>query len=105
MGNWLHRIVAMHRREPHKGPRPEPALSLSDHDLATAGKLLTKFLRSFERALDSRRVMPSLDREQLSELLAAPFPERGIGVEPLFRDIEAKIIPNGTTIAHPRFLA
>ncbi len=34
-----------------------------------------------------------------------PFPEDGIGDEPLFRMIAEKIAPNSTTIAHPRFLA
>jgi len=46
-----------------------------------------------------------LDRNQLSELLAAPFPEEGIGVESLFRDIQEKVLPNCTATAHRRFLA
>src|SRR5260370_3206337 len=88
-----------------KGRPPDRALSLSDHELTTAGNLLTEFLRSFERSLDDRRVMPLLDRNQLSELFATPFPEVGIGVELLFRDIEEKVLPNCTTVAHRRFLA
>src|SRR5216684_2528196 len=88
-----------------KGRPPEQALSLSDHELATAGNLLTEFLRSFERSLDDRPVMPVLDHDQLSELFATPFPELGIGVESLFREIEEKVLPNCTTVAHRRFLA
>ena len=80
-------------------------LNLSDRELATAGKLLTEFLRSFERSLDDRHVMPLLDRSQLTELFATPFPEAGIGVESLFRDIQEKVLPNCTTVAHRRFLA
>jgi len=80
-------------------------LSLSDRELATAGSLLTEFLRSFEASLDDRRVMPVLDRNQLSELFTTEFPETGIGVESLFRDIQEKVLPNCTTVAHRRFLA
>ena len=92
-------------QERPKGRPPEQALSLSDHELATAGNLLTEFLRSFERSLDDRPVMPVLDHDQLSELFATPFPELGIGVESLFREIEEKVLPNCTTVAHRRFLA
>jgi len=88
-----------------QGRPPERALRLSDLELATAGNLLTEFLRSFENSLDGRRVMPVLDRDQLSELFATPFPEIGIGVESLFRDIRGKVLPNCTTVAHRRFLA
>jgi aromatic-L-amino-acid decarboxylase len=83
----------------------ERALSLSDRELATAGSLLTEFLRAFEESLDARRVMPVLDRNQLSQLFEAPFPEVGIGVESLFRDIHEKVLPNCATVAHRRFLA
>jgi aromatic-L-amino-acid/L-tryptophan decarboxylase len=92
-------------KERPKSRRPERALSLSDPELATAGNLLTDFLRSFETSLDGPRVMPVLDRDQLAELFGTPFPEVGIGVESLFRDIRAKVLPNCTTVAHRRFLA
>src|SRR6516164_9155792 len=49
--------------------------------------------------------MPVLDRDQLSELFATLFPEMGVGVESLFRDIQEKVLPNCTTVAHRRFLA
>ncbi|GAA1200210.1 hypothetical protein GCM10009578_046540 [Streptomyces rhizosphaericus] len=49
--------------------------------------------------------MPEMDREILAGLLATPFPDKGIGVEGLFREISQKILPNSTTVAHPRFLA
>ena len=80
-------------------------MNLSDQELETAGDLLTEFLRSFERSLDNRRVTLVLDRNQLSKLFAAPFPDVGIGVESLFRDIQEKVLPNCTTVAHRRFLA
>src|SRR6266568_8656564 len=80
-------------------------MSLSDRELEIAGNLLTGFLRSFERGLNERRVMPALDHDQLSDLLARPFPELGIGVESLFQDINGKVLPNCATVAHPRFLA
>jgi aromatic-L-amino-acid/L-tryptophan decarboxylase len=92
-------------RDQSKDQPPERGLSLTDDELATAGNLLTEFLRSFESSLDGRRVMPALDRNQLSLLFATPFPELGIGVESLFRDIHEKVLPNCTTVAHRRFLA
>ncbi len=84
---------------------PGHELSLTDQELATAGLLLTDFLCSYEASLEARRVMPALDRDQLSELLAAPFPEHGNGVEALFRQIQESVLPNSTAVAHPRFLA
>src|SRR5262249_8725260 len=48
---------------------------------------------------------PAIDREVLCGLLTTPFPEKGIGVEGLFRAINQKILPNTTTMSHPRFLA
>ena len=100
------RLVHYFTMQPAEEQRsPERTLSLSDHELATAGNLLTEFLRSFERSLDDRRVMPVFDRNQLSELFAMPFPDVGIGIELLFRDIQEKVLPNCTTVAHRRFLA
>ena len=81
------------------------SLNLTDEELATAGKLLTEFLRSYESSIETRPVMPKLDRAQLSQLLAEPFPETGIGVESLFHEIEHTVVPSCTAIAHPRFLA
>ena len=101
----VHYFAMQPAEKERKGRPPERALSLSDHEIVTAGNLLTDFLRSFESSLDDRRVMPILDRNQLSELFATPFPEAGIGVESLFRDIHEKILPNCTTVAHRRFLA
>ena len=59
---------------------PDQSLNLSEHELVTAGELLAKFLCSFERSLGQRPVMPTLDRDQLSELFATPFSDQGIGV-------------------------
>jgi aromatic-L-amino-acid decarboxylase len=50
-------------------------------------------------------VLPPLDREELAELRDRPFPEDGIGIEQLFQEIAAKVVPNSTTIAHSRYLA
>lgn len=82
-----------------------PGLHLSDSELARAGALLTNLLRQFEESLEKRRVMPAVDREQLSAILTEPFPETGSDIESLFRDIETRVLPNSTTMAHPRFLA
>ncbi|MBV9183538.1 MAG: aminotransferase class V-fold PLP-dependent enzyme [Acidobacteria bacterium] len=81
------------------------SLNLSDQELATAGSLTCGLLRHFERSLGERPVMPTLNRGQLRELFDTPFPELGVGVERLFHDIKEKILPNCTTVAHPRFLA
>jgi aromatic-L-amino-acid decarboxylase len=83
----------------------DPDLHLSDDSLARAGNLLAAFLRDFERSIEQRRVVPRLDRGQLSELFSEPFPETSSDVEALFREIETIIVPNSTTTAHPRFLA
>ncbi|HKX33482.1 MAG TPA: pyridoxal-dependent decarboxylase [Blastocatellia bacterium] len=80
-------------------------LNLSDSELERAGSLLTEFLRSFEKSLSTSPVFPALDRAVLSELWSQPFPEQGIGVDRLFKEITEKIVPNSTVIAHPRFLA
>src|SRR5262249_23621642 len=85
--------------------RSESTLNLSDHEIKQAGDLLTEFLVGYESSIPSRPVFPLLDRAVLSELLAQPFPENGIGIERLFEEIGKKIVPNSTAIAHPRFLA
>ncbi len=51
-------------------------LNLSDRDIEHAGKLLTEFLRSYEKSLSARAVLPHLDRAYLSEILLRPFPEK-----------------------------
>ncbi|HZS07859.1 MAG TPA: pyridoxal-dependent decarboxylase [Blastocatellia bacterium] len=82
-----------------------PRLNLTDREIEHAGKLLTEFLRSYEKSLTARPVLPPLDRATLSELLLRPFPEDGIGIDQLFLEITGKVVPNSTAIAHPRFLA
>lgn len=81
------------------------ALNLSDQEIELAGGRLTDLLRNYERSIPGASVLPALDRAVLANLLAEPFPEEGIGIERLFDEIEAKVIPNSTAIAHPRFLA
>ena len=97
--------VTQRRKGGGEGEFAAAALNLSDVDLAQAGELLTDLLRAFEKSLGPRPVMPRLDRHQLSELLTEPFPETGLGVGSLFKQIEAKVLPNSTIVAHPRFLA
>jgi aromatic-L-amino-acid decarboxylase len=82
-----------------------PVLSLNDDERQAAGRLLTAFLDDYERSIPHRPVFPAIDREVLSGLLTTPFPDKGIGVEGLFRTIRQKILPNTTTLSHPRFLA
>jgi aromatic-L-amino-acid decarboxylase len=82
-----------------------PRLNLNDGEIARAGELLAGFLREYENCLASRPVFPPLDREVLDRLWSQPFPEDGIGVDALFHEIGAAVVPNSTTIAHPRFLA
>jgi len=85
--------------------KDSPALSLSDVEIEQAGTLLTDFLRTFERSIPAPSVLPVLDRAALSELLADPFPENGLGIEQMFRQVSEKVLPNSTAISHPRFLA
>jgi aromatic-L-amino-acid decarboxylase len=80
-------------------------LNLDDREIEQAGLLLTAFLRSYEQSIPARRVVPALDRPALEEIFDQPFPEEGLGVERLFQLITREVVPNSTTIAHPRFLA
>ena len=82
-----------------------PVLSLNDDEREAAGRLLIGFLDDYERSISHRPIFPAIDREVLSGLLTTPFPDQGIGVEGLFRAIHQKILPNTTTLSHPRFLA
>lgn len=80
-------------------------LLLTDDERDRAGARLLALLDGYERGLPKTEILPSLDREALTSLLAAPMPERGIGVDPLFDSWEDTILPNSTAVAHPRFLA
>lgn len=82
-----------------------PILGLSKDDRDSAGRLLTAFFDDYEQSLAKRPLVPEVDRDVLAGLLSMPFPDKGIGVEGLFREINEKILPNSTTVAHPRFLA
>jgi aromatic-L-amino-acid decarboxylase len=82
-----------------------PVLSLNEDEREAAGRLLTAFFDDYERSISQRPIFPAFDREVLSGLLTTPFPDKGIGVEGLFRAINQKILPNATTLSHPRFLA
>ncbi|SDM29387.1 pyridoxal phosphate-dependent decarboxylase family protein [Allokutzneria albata] len=79
-------------------------LNLDEAERERAGQLLTAFFDDYERSIPHRAVVPEVDREALSALLT-PFPDEGIGVEGLFHEINETILPNSTTVAHPRFLA
>ncbi|MCP3804915.1 aminotransferase class V-fold PLP-dependent enzyme [Allokutzneria sp. A3M-2-11 16] len=78
-------------------------LNLDEAERKKAGELLTAFFDDYERSIPERPLVPDVDRDALEALLA--IPEEGIGVEGLFREINEKILPNSTTVAHPRFLA
>ncbi|MCC4315184.1 pyridoxal phosphate-dependent decarboxylase family protein [Streptomyces malaysiensis] len=83
----------------------QPILGLDRAERETAGRLLTRFFEDYERSIPERPLVPEVDRDVLTGLLATPFPDKGLGVEGLFQEIDQKILPNSTTVAHPRFLA
>ncbi|GAA4264027.1 pyridoxal phosphate-dependent decarboxylase family protein [Dactylosporangium darangshiense] len=80
-------------------------LGLDDEDRRTASRLLAEFFDRYEQSVATAPIVPQVDRDVLAGLLADPFPDKGIGVEGLFRAINEKILPNSTKVAHPRFLA
>ncbi|WP_336159284.1 pyridoxal phosphate-dependent decarboxylase family protein [Amycolatopsis sp. VC5-11] len=80
-------------------------LVLSPAERAQAADALARFVDSYEESLPTRPILPDVDRDTLAKLLAEPFPAEGIGVEGFFADLRDRIVPNSTTIAHPRFLA
>jgi aromatic-L-amino-acid decarboxylase len=82
-----------------------PKLNLNAREIERAGQLLTEFLSGYEESIPAPFVLPPIDRTVLSEILHQPFPEQGIGIDQLFREINDKVVPNSTAIAHPRFLA
>lgn len=86
-------------------PTPASALVLDPASRAKASELLGRFLDDYELSLAQRAIVPDVDRAALAQLLAEPFPDRGVGVEGFFADLDERILPNSTTIAHPRFLA
>ena len=69
-----------------------PSLSLNESELERAGAMLVRLLREYERAIPAPQIVPALDRKALVDLLTRPFPDRGIGVDALFREIEEKIL-------------
>ncbi|WP_089921475.1 pyridoxal phosphate-dependent decarboxylase family protein [Lentzea albida] len=80
-------------------------LLLTDEERDRAGARLVALLDSYERGLPEAEILPAPDRDALSSLLATPMPEHGVGVDGLFDAWESTILPNSTTVAHPRFLA
>jgi aromatic-L-amino-acid/L-tryptophan decarboxylase len=88
------------------GAVPPTPLTLTDHDRALAGRLLATLLDDHTRGLPALpRIVPELDADALAGLLREPFPDKGIGVEQLFTEINETVLPNSTAVAHPRFLA
>jgi aromatic-L-amino-acid decarboxylase len=83
----------------------KPVLSLDTSERELAAQLLASFFDEYERSISERHILPALDRASLESLLTTPFPDKGIGVEGVFREINQKILPNSTTVSHPRFLA
>ncbi|MFB9930422.1 pyridoxal phosphate-dependent decarboxylase family protein [Amycolatopsis halotolerans] len=80
-------------------------LVLSPAERSQAAAALASFVDSYEESLPTRPILPDVDRDTLTKLLAEPFPTEGIGVEGFFADLRDRIVPNSTAIAHPRFLA
>lgn len=80
-------------------------LTLNEAGILSAGTQLIGLLQRLERSSPTRAVVPHVDRSALSDLLGAPFPHEGIGIEQLFSDIAQTVIPNSTNTSHPRFLA
>jgi aromatic-L-amino-acid decarboxylase len=80
-------------------------LGLDQEERDQAGRLLASFLADYEQSIPKRHILPAVDRAALESLLTTPFPDKGIGVEGVFREISQKILPNSTTVSHPRFLA
>lgn len=80
-------------------------MNLSDGEIELAGRLLTRLIRDYEKSIPAEYILPRLDRTVLADLLHEPFPDEGIGIEQLFKEISDTILPNSTAIAHPRFLA
>ncbi|MFH8447247.1 pyridoxal phosphate-dependent decarboxylase family protein [Streptomyces sp. NPDC018026] len=83
----------------------KPLLGLTRDEREAAGRLLNAFFHDYEESVARRPLVPEVDREVLAGLLETPFPDQGIGVEGVFHEIKEKILPNSTTVAHPRFLA
>ena len=82
-----------------------PVLSLDESERDLAARLLASFFDDYERSIPERHILPAIDRAALESLLTTPLPDKGIGVEGVFREINQKILPNSTTVSHPRFLA
>lgn len=80
-------------------------LVLNDGERRLANDLLGRFLDEYEQGLADRPILPDVDRDTLAELLDEGFPAEGVGVEGFFRDLDERILPNSTAVAHPRFLA
>nr|WP_052478874.1 pyridoxal-dependent decarboxylase [Kibdelosporangium sp. MJ126-NF4]CEL21012.1 Aromatic-L-amino-acid decarboxylase [Kibdelosporangium sp. MJ126-NF4]CTQ95474.1 Aromatic-L-amino-acid decarboxylase (EC 4.1.1.28) [Kibdelosporangium sp. MJ126-NF4] len=80
-------------------------LALTENERAEAGRELVALLDDYERSIPARPIVPPTDRDALLGLLDDPFAESGVGVTRLFEDIKERVLPNSTTIAHPRFLA
>ncbi|WP_224391010.1 pyridoxal-dependent decarboxylase [Pseudonocardia sp. ICBG1293] len=81
------------------------SLVLTDGERRLANELLGRFMDGYERDLADRPIVPEVDRDTLRGLLDEPFPAQGVGVEGFFRDLDERILPNSTTVSHPRFLA
>jgi aromatic-L-amino-acid decarboxylase len=77
-------------------------LELTAAERRIASRHLTAFFDGYEEALTSAPILPKLERSALESLAV---PDEGAGVEGFFRFVTDVLLPNSTTIAHPRFLA
>ncbi|GAA1032923.1 aminotransferase class I/II-fold pyridoxal phosphate-dependent enzyme [Amycolatopsis albidoflavus] len=106
--NLRHRLPCLphYRRYQHPtGRQHVNSLALSPAERAQAAASLARFVDGYEESLRTRPILPDVDRDTLAKLLAEPFPAEGIGVEGFFAEVRDRIVPNSTTVAHPRFLA
>lgn len=81
------------------------SLVLDDGERRLANELLGRFLDGYEQGLTDGPIVPDVDRGTLAGLLEDGFPAEGVGVAGFFRDLDERILPNSTTVSHPRFLA
>jgi glutamate/tyrosine decarboxylase-like PLP-dependent enzyme len=69
-----------------------------------AGRLLGDLLADYEADLSDQTLLPPVSRDAMQAILTEPFPEEGRTLEELFQEFREVVVPNSTSVAHPRFL-
>ena len=80
-------------------------LLLTPDEIREAAARMAEILVGYEASLESRAVLPELDRNALRRILDEPWPEEGRPLGALFDEFAEVIVPNSAHIAHPRYLA